>query len=617
MKTVEPTPELQESIRDDEEIQWVVRPHALGQLLGGVAMEGLVAVMLGSVLGGIAYFVIERVYGAPSMATAAGAVIFLLGFVWVAYKPPLRFLVGTTEYAATDKRILKLEQVTGQKLTSVPLEGVQDAEYSIAFVENLFDVGTVSLDTDKGYGGISFPYTPSPAEFTRAVSEATQQSRTRHGPGEYTPSDELATTEPDAELTENLYPDEELLWVVRPDRTTRLVAKLPHLVYKVVLWSVIVGTAAFYFADSSAVAMLAGGLVAGYLLFSGGKSVALEFIYGTRQYAATDRRIISYSGRFGKGCASIPLVGIQDAEYDSSTLRSWLGIGTVTLDTGLGYGTMSIGDIATPPVVAREIGRLAASGVAYRPATDPSDLDVGDGITSEPPSDGLRENIPDDQVVYWVLTPDHRAKFLSSVTKMLTLQATPSRAIDALKASRFDTTEYALTDTQLVEYSGRFGRELTGIPVAGITGAAYEMDYVESRYAVGNVTVYTERGYEGFTLEEVPDPVAVAREINETANAHRVAEHRDSRAKTDRGETVGASMATGEPAAPAASVRKRCRECDSRIDALAAFCPDCGTSQPRPDRPESGVCRQCDGPVADGDAFCRYCGTERPVQPAD
>lgn len=616
MQTVEPTAELQESIRDDEEIQWVVRPHALGRLLGGGMISFIGGVLLGGLFGGITYVVIERVFEAPSLATAAGAVFFLLGFVLVAAKPPLQFLIGTTEYAATDKRILKHEQVTGQKLTSVPLEGVQDAEYSIGFVENLFDVGTVSLDTGKGYDDMSFSYTPSPAKFTRAVSEATQQSRTRHSPGKYTPGDELATTEPSAGLTENLYPDEELLWVVRPDRTTRLVAKLPGLFLKVVLSGVVVGTIAFYLAESSTVALLAGGVVAGYLLLSGGSSTALEFIYGTRQYAATDRRIISYSGRFGQDCASIPLAGIQDAEYSVGTLGNWLGIGTVTLDTELGYGTMSISDVATPPVVAREIGRLAASGVAYRPATEPSELSVGDGIVSERPSDGLSENIPDKQVVYWVLTPDHRAKLLSALTKMLLLRAKPGRAIDALKASKFDTTEYALTDTQLVEYSGRFGRELTGIPVEGITGAAYSMDYIESRYAVGNVTVNTERGYEGFTLEEVPNPAAVAREINETANAHRVAEYRESRAKTGRGETVGASMATGESAAPAASVHKRCRECDSHIDSLAAFCPDCGASQPRPDRPESGTCRQCDGPIAADDAFCRYCGTEAPVQRA-
>lgn len=616
MRTVEPTPELRESIRDDEELRWVVRPHPLGKLLG----DGVIGVLLGTFIGGIgaaiAFLVVGTVFDSLPLATAAGAVLFLVGLLWVACQPPLRFLIGATEYAATDKRLLEHDQIIGWTLTSVPLEGVQDAEYSTGFVENQFDVGTVSVDTKKGYDGMSFSYTPAPAEFTRAVSDAAQRSRTRQGPGAYTPGDELTTTEPDAGLTENLYPDEELLWAVRPDRTTRVLTQLPGLLIKVVLGGGISTAGVFFLIESSVIAILAGGLVAGYLLLSGGISTVHEFIYGTRQYAATDRRIVSYSGRFGRDCASIPLVGIQDAEYSVGILGNWLGIGTVTLDTELGYGTMSIADIATPPVVAREIGRLAASGVAYRPATDPSELDVGDGIAAERPSDGLSENIPDEQVVYWVLTPDHRAKLLSALTKMLLLQATPLRAIDALKAPLFDTTEYALTDTQLVEYSGRFGRELSGVPVAGITGAAYEMDYIESRYAVGNVTVHTERGYEGFTLEEVPNPVAVAREINEIANAHRVAKHRDSQAKTDRGETVGASTAAGESAAPAASVHKRCRECDSRIDALSAFCPDCGASQPQPDRPESGTCRQCDGPIADGDAFCRYCGTEKPVQRA-
>ena len=34
METFEPTQELQDNIHDGEEIQWVVRPHALGRLVG-------------------------------------------------------------------------------------------------------------------------------------------------------------------------------------------------------------------------------------------------------------------------------------------------------------------------------------------------------------------------------------------------------------------------------------------------------------------------------------------------------------------------------------------------------------------------------------------------------
>jgi uncharacterized membrane protein YdbT with pleckstrin-like domain len=614
MQTVEPTPELRESLRDDEEIQWVVRPHGLGQLLGEGVVEFIVGVLLGAVLGGITWFVVDAVFGSSPLATVAGAVVCLFAWLWTVYRPPLRFLVGSTEYAVTDERILKHDRITGRELTSVPLEGVQDAEYTIGFVENIFDIGTVSLDTGKGYGEMAFSYTHAPAEFTRAVSDAAQQAKTRRhtGPRKYTPGDELTTTEPDAGLTDNLYPDEELLWVVRPDRTKRLLAKLPGILHRVIIWGLVVGVAAFFLLDSREIGALAAGLVAGYTLLSKGSSATLEFISGPSQYAATDRRIVTYSGRFGNQFSSVPLVGIQDAEYNVSTIQSWLGIGTVSLDTDLGYRTMSMADVTAPPVVAREIGRLAASSAPYRPATDPSELNVGGGITSEPPTEELSENIPDEQVVYWVLTPDHRAKFFSSLAKMLILQATPSKAIDALKASRFDTTEYALTDTQLVEYSGRFGRELTGVPVEGITSAGYNMDAIENRFAVGNVWVSTERGYEGFTLEEVPNPAAVAREINEVANAHRVAEHRDARVGRDRGETVGAD----ESAVPVARARKRCQECDSHIATLSAFCPECGTSQPRLDRPESGVCRECDGPVADGDDFCRWCGTETPVQPA-
>ena len=623
MQTAEPTTELRENIHENEAIQWVVRPHALGRFLG----QGLGAVIGGAVLGVFVAAITAGIVGAvlesSSLAVVAGAVVFLLMVLFAAHRPLLRYLIGTTEYAATDERIVKYDGISGRTLTSIPLEGIQDAEYSIGSMEKMFDVGTVSLDTERGYDTMSFPYTPAPAKFTRAVSEVAQQSNAQQDAGsrEYTPGTELATTEPVAGLADNLYPDEELLWVVRPDKTTRLLAKLPTLFLRVVLSGAIfgglVGGGIFFLTENWPLAVLFGALAVGYVFLSVGSSAAFEFLYGTSQYAATDRRIIQYKGTLGKRLNSIPLVGIQDAEYSVSSLENWLDIGTVTLDTGLGYRTMSFSYVAAPAAFAREISQLAASDVANRTATRPSELDVGDGISPESATDELSENIPDEQVVHWVVTPDHKAKLFSTLAKAVTLQGSPFAPLGALSAYLSDTTEYALTDSQLVEYSGRFGRELSGVPVEGITDAEYDMDYIENRFAVGNVTVHTDRGYEQFRLEEVPNPVAVAREISEVANAHRVAEQSDARAGRELGETVEASTSAGGSAAPTASARKRCRECDSHIDALSAFCPDCGTSQPRPDGERSAVCGQCHEDIADGDSFCRHCGTETPVQRAD
>jgi hypothetical protein len=287
---------------------------------------------------------------------------------------------------------------------------------------------------------------------------------------------------------------------------------------------------------------------------------------------------------------------------------------TATLDTHLGYGAMAFSYVAAPAAFAREISQLAGSDVANRQAVHPSEVAVGDGIDHESPTDELTENIPEDQVVHWVLTPDHGARFLSTLAKAVTLQGSPFAPFGALSAYMTDTTEYALTDSQLVEYSGRFGRELSGVPVSGIQDAEYDIDYVENRFVVGNVTVHTDRGYEPFRLETVPNPVAVAREITEVATAHRLAERETTASAGEQAASTDESgTAKTESAASTARPRKQCGECNSDIDARAVFCPDCGTKQPRP-TDLSGACRLCEGAVATDDAYCRHCGAETPVE---
>lgn len=610
MQTVEPTEKLRAAIHDDEQLQWVVRPSGTARLLGtglGALIAGL---LFGGSFGAGTGFVVWQALESQSLGITAGIGVFLFLLVLIAHRPLLRFLVGTTEYAATDKRIIKFDDFFGQSLSSVPHEGVQDAEYNISFVENIFDLGTVSLDTGRGYETLSFPYTADPAAFTQAVTDVAQQAHQRSEtapPESYTPGSELPATDPVAGLAENLYPDEELLWVVRPDKTTRLLAQLPGLLFGTLLGSAILGGilggAAFVITESQPTALLVGALGAAYVIVAKTGSTVFSYLYGTTQYAATDRRVLKYEGTLGKHLTSLPLAGIQDAEYSVSALEKRLGIGTVTIDTDRGYNTASFSYVASPAAFTREITHLAASGIADREAVHPSEIAVGDGVEPESPTADLLDNIPDDQTRHWVVTPDHWASFLSRVVKAVTLNGSPFGPFGALQSWWLDTTEYALTDSQLVEYSGRAGRELSGVPLDGIQDADYDMDYIEARFGVGDVTVNTDKGYERFRLETVSNPVAIAREISEVANAHRVAD----RAPTEKTET---EPPQDSPDAPSASAYKQCGECESEIDALATFCPDCGTPQPRPDGDRSTACPDCGGAIGDTDAFCRHCGTD-------
>jgi len=632
METVEPTQELRENVHDEEEIQWVVRPNALARLLGRSFGVIVGAVVLGVFVGGITLGVVGAIFQSQSLGLAAAGGSVLLVVALLGHRPLLRYIIGTAEYAATDRRLIKYDGIYGRTLTSVPLEGVQDAEYSIGSIEKLFDLGTVNIDTDRGYEETSFPYTPAPGKFTRAVSDVAQQAGKRDTTGsqEYTPGSGLSTTDPVAGLETNLFPDEELLWVVKPDKTTRLLAQLPTLVLRFVFsgafFGGLVGGIAFVVTGSASIAMLVAGAALAYVFLSVAGSALFAFIYGTTQYAATDRRVIEYDGTLGKRLSSVPLVGIQDAEYSIGFLENQLGIGAVTLDTDRSYEGMAFPYVAAPAAFARDISQLAASDVVSREATPPGELAVGDGIDAESPTDELRENVPDGQVLHWVLTPDYRTRFLSKLVKAVTLQGSPFAPLGAASAYFSDTTEYALTDAQLVTYTGRFGREFSSVPVAGIQDAEYDIDYVESRFAVGNVTVDTDKGYEGFRLETVANPVAVAREISEVANAARVAERdeaaaavaSEAAAAAEQAETAAADATTSDGVTtaegiPTARAHKLCVDCDSGIGSLSAFCPDCGADQPQSSDELTATCRQCHGEVGDGDAFCRHCGVEAPI----
>lgn len=668
-----PSDELRRNVHADERIQWVVQPKTSARL----ATEATGAIIGGTVSGGVvaagAFYGLTELLGEPAaLATPVAVVAFVLVLALSLRRSVARALFGTFEYAATDARLIRFEGVFGRTLTSVPFDGVQDAQYDISGTEKMFDVGTVSVDTERGYETMQFPYTSSPAEFAKAVTSLAKE--TRDAPdtevdATYDVAEDFRSETPEDGLEANLYPDEDLLWVRTPNKTSRLLRNLPGVVVPSGMLGAVVGAAAgvasTLASGSTDGAILAGVGVGAVVFLLVAAANAYGHLRGATQYAATDRRIVEYENRWGKRFDSIPLRGVQDAEYGVSFTENVFDVGSVTLDTDLGYETLALADIDDPASVSRELSRLATSDLGVRRLSDPEDVAVGDGVESTDPTDDLVENLHADESPLWTITPDKSARllagavtgfpglafvalFLGGFAGVFAAQSTDvatgvvagggvAAGIFVLGYGNliseylFETTEYALTDDRIVDYSGRFGRTLAGVPLSGVQDAEYRVGFVEDWFGVGDVTIDTDRGTEPMTLNAVANPSVVARELSEAANANRFAgaessdaEEGDSSTATsadapdassggaasrDRRAAATAENATSVAAAPA---RKRCPSCDAVVDGTASFCPDCGTEQPgRPDGLER-TCSDCGDPIAATDAYCQHCGHAQP-----
>jgi uncharacterized membrane protein YdbT with pleckstrin-like domain/RNA polymerase subunit RPABC4/transcription elongation factor Spt4 len=687
MDTTEPTEELRRNVYPNEEIEWVVQPSGTARFVATGIGSLVGSAVVGGILATVVFFGMVFLTPFPWYSLPAAVVTFVLVVAWGMRKRVARWLFGTTEYAATNARLIKFGGVFGRRFTSIPLEGVQDTQYDISTSEKLFDVGTVTVDTGKGYEPMAFPYTKAPADFAREANSLASRSRTEGTPtlghGErYEPGEGIVTEEPADGLADNIYPDEELLWVVRRDKTSRLLTDTPGIVLGALITGGVFGAIAFGAAygltQSVSSAMPVGvgaGAVVAFLMFA---FSAVSYYRGATQYAATDRRLIEYEGRFGKRFESIPLAGIQDAEYSVSFAENLFDVGTVSVDSDRGYETMALSNVPNPPDVAREISRLASSDIAHRSAVDPAQVSVADGVDTETPSEEFRQNIHDDESITWVVTPDRHARFLKNV-----VQGIPGAAVGGVflgafaglfvgsslgptlgvlaggvvfvgvmvlallatvKQYFFDKTEYAMTDDRLIDYSGAFGRELSSVPLEGVQDAEYSTTFIEERFGVGDVTVDVHRGYDPVHLNAVANPAAVAREISEIANAYRLSEAERAGERSPAGTATPGGAAGGEPTTadadaaaspdaqgagetaraagapqtgvPVAHSRKRCRDCETDIDVRSSFCPACGSEQPRPEPGES-ACRNCGARAEASDGFCRYCGTENPVTSAE
>lgn len=166
METTEPTNDLKQNLGDDEELQWVVRAHQGARLADKIPGSLIAGGIIGLVVAGTTW-----AYTQNRDTAVVGFLVTVVLFVGIAVAGVYTYKV---EYAVSDQRLMDYRGRFGRSLASVPIDGIQDAEYDISAIENLFDVGTIYVDTDLGYESMTFPKVPNPEEFTRELVNITQ-----------------------------------------------------------------------------------------------------------------------------------------------------------------------------------------------------------------------------------------------------------------------------------------------------------------------------------------------------------------------------------------------------------------------------------------------------------
>jgi uncharacterized membrane protein YdbT with pleckstrin-like domain len=599
LQTAEPTADLERNVHADETLQWVTGPHTAARFLSQVGSGAIGSLIFGGVLGAAAGYGILDITERMDLAVGVGLAVLAVVVVLTFRSALTTLLFDTTEYAATDQRLITYGGTFGRGMSSIPFEGVQDAQYQVSAVERFFDVGTVTVDTGRGYETMTFRFVPSPSAFAREVTEIAGQARQRADEEaeaateepSYTPGEGIDSEEPTEALTQNVYADEEVQWVVRPKRSARLLDRLSGAVGSAVFLALFFGFIAFMgtmvLTDDVRLAAYAVGGVAvlAFLLVPG--FVLLAYRYATIEYAATDRRLLTYRDYLGRRLDSLPLEGIQDAEYSIGFRERLFDVGTVGLDTDRGYETMTFTHVPNPTDFAREVSQLAGSDIADRAVGDLDESAKADDIRTSEPSADLEKNVHGDETIQWVVRPHKTARllrvvagrFVAATIASVVLGAFAGGAVLATVGGRdtaalaalgaflliflvmivkplaryvFGRTEYALTDDRVVAYSGVFGRELSGIPLKGVQDAEYSVDAVGDRFEMGDVTLDTDRGYGTLTLSAIPKPAAVAREITRVAKAvgdgQGGGEDEDAETSTD---TDQADASDGSDAAPA------------------------------------------------------------------
>lgn len=133
----------QEDVESGEEIIWTAQPHYASKMGAITTAIFLIPVM------GIGLFMLPGIY----------------------------LNLNYTTYALTDKALYKKTGWLSNKVKRVPLERIQNTEYSRSWIERQFEFGTVEVSSAGGSGTeLSFKAVPKPKEIQQKINELADQA---------------------------------------------------------------------------------------------------------------------------------------------------------------------------------------------------------------------------------------------------------------------------------------------------------------------------------------------------------------------------------------------------------------------------------------------------------
>lgn len=409
--------ELQQLLRDDEELLWRGTPNRWRLVTDGFKVLGPVLFVLWMIGVFVVFMVglaIEAAGGDPlSILPMVGGVALLVvlvvaaGVFWVADR---RY--DHAEYAATDDRLVSFGGAFGRDASSVDWESVRDLEVTVGGLDGLFGTGTIHVATE-GSGDLAFRYVDRPHELAAALDAvrngdaarvdlgggssvgawAVETTSSTWGAASTTGVRADAVAEPGAgpgveDVSETLRgllrPGEELQWHYRPPKRTYLLQTVVGgLLAGLLVWSIFYGLfvgvpvlAEFGpFVESllgvpPAVAVAAGWVVLQCVWLAAlglGAWQAKDHL----EFAATDQRCIKVGGFVGVDTSAVEWASATDVEVGRNLMTRLFGTGNVVVRSGGGPtsdgGGVRFGPVVDPMAARRRIEAIMRGDDDERP----------------------------------------------------------------------------------------------------------------------------------------------------------------------------------------------------------------------------------------------------------
>lgn len=365
---------LERLLRDGEKLHWHYRPPVgtyLKQSVVGAVLSGILVL---SIFYGLFVVIpvvaelgplVESVLGVSTVVGVAGGWVLVLAIWTVGLSLGAYRAKDRLEFAATDRRVIKVGGWVGLDRTAVDWEHVTDVEVDRNLMTKLFGTAYIivrsggAAKTYRG-GGVRLGPIADPLAALDRI-EAVRRGSDDGAPilvgrpGMTPPAVRTARVESLSSQARTLLRDgEEVVWAGRPSFVPFTV---PSLVGGLVLAGIGVGLYA-----------IGWGLFAVFVVIGGISTAGKRLLaYRNVEYVATDQRLLSFGGAVGRDSSTVEWEDVHDVEVRSGAFDGLFDTGTLRFSRAGG----------ATPAEQRETGgdsREAFTGIRFQRVANPRPL---------------------------------------------------------------------------------------------------------------------------------------------------------------------------------------------------------------------------------------------------